>query len=106
MTKRELDDLREIHMEFASLAHLTGSMDSNSVSDFFGWIYKQLGTRSDAEMVGFRKGREYAEEEGRRNPRATNEPCDDDGPGNEGEGYKIGGQTSEPGGIEPAQSGR
>jgi hypothetical protein len=62
MTKRELDDLRELHMEFASLAHLTGTMKSNSITDFFGWIYKQLGTRADAEMTGFGKGKRYAEE--------------------------------------------
>lgn len=63
MTKRDLDDLRETHMEFASIAHQTGNMDSNSITDFFGWLYKQLGTRADAEMQGFRKGREHAEQE-------------------------------------------
>jgi len=68
MTKQSLDDLRELHMEFASLAHLTGTMDSNSVTDFFGWIYKQLGTRADAEMTGFRKGREHATQEYYSNP--------------------------------------
>lgn len=67
MDKRELDNLRELHMEFASLAHLTGSMDSNSVTDFFGWIYKQLAVRSDAEMTGFGKGRKYEQEQ---NPRS------------------------------------
>ncbi len=62
MNKRELDDLRELHMEFAAQAHTTPSMDSNSLTDFFGWIYKQLATRVDAEMIGFRKGQRYAEE--------------------------------------------
>ena len=63
MNKRELDDLRELHMEFSAIAHQTSTMDSNSISDFFGWIYKQLSTRVDAEMTGFRKGRLYAKEE-------------------------------------------
>lgn len=68
MDKRQLDDLRELHMEFAAIAHQTGNMDSNSITDFFGWMYKNLATRSDAEMTGFRKGREYAAKESPAHP--------------------------------------
>lgn len=63
MDKKELDNLRELHMEFSADAHRTQNMDSNSITDFFGWIYKQLGIRADAEMSGFNKGLKQAQDE-------------------------------------------